>query len=242
MLIKQSFIFAAGRGERMKPLTDSIPKPLVKVKDKAIIDYTIEKLLKIQNIEKIIINGFYLADQMEAHIKNWNNSKIIFSRETAKIETGGGLAYAAKNSLFDIKSPILLLNGDILWQDLAGISDIEKICQAYNHNDCDILLGLKKTGEILGYEGKGDFDFDVKTGALFKKYEQLQSHVFVGLQVVNPAILKQAQEECFSMSYFYKKAIQSDGKLSRIKGLELSGKYFHVGDVAAIKATQDALK
>ena len=77
--ISQAFIFAAGRGERMRPITDLIPKPLVKINGKAIIDYTIEKLDKIPAIKKIIINGFYLSDVLAAHIKNLNNPKIIFS-------------------------------------------------------------------------------------------------------------------------------------------------------------------
>lgn len=249
MLITQSFIFAAGRGERMRPLTDSIPKPLVKINNKAIIDYSIEKLTKIDAIQKIIVNGFYLADEMEKHLRNLNNPKIIFSREASKVETGGGLLYAMKNNKFDKEQPILLINGDILWQDLAEISakktqisDIENICQAFNQKDCDILLGLKKAGEVLGYEGQGDFDFDVKTGALFKKPNQAQSHVFVGLQVVNPLILNQAKEENFSMSYFYKNAVDDGGRVNRIKGLELRGRYFHIGEVKAIKLVESELK
>jgi len=241
MFITQSFIFAAGRGERMRPITDSIPKPLVKIKDKAIIDYTIEKLNKIANIQKIIVNGFYLADEVEKHLKKLNNPKIIFSRETSKIETGGGLLYAMKNNKFDQQQPILLINGDILWQDLAEISDLEKICESYNTKDCDILLGLKKTGEIIGYEGEGDFNFDAKTGELFKKQNQKQSHVFVGIQVVNPLILNQVSEQCFSMSYFYKKAVRDGGKVNRINGLELRGRYFHIGDVPTIALVENDL-
>ena len=241
MLITQSFIFAAGRGERMRPLTDTIPKPLVKIKNKAIIDYSIEKLNKIAKIQKIIVNGFYLADEIEKHLRALNNPKIIFSRETSKIETGGGLLYAMNNKKFDPEQPILLINGDILWQDIDGISDIEEICSAYNPKDCDILLGLKKTGEILGYDGKGDFDFDAKTGALYRKQNQPQSHVFVGVQVVNPVILNQALEQCFSMSYFYKKAVSQNGEVARIKGLELRGRYFHIGDVKTIGLVEGVL-
>lgn len=224
--ISQAFIFAAGRGERMRPLTDSIPKPLVKVKNKAIIDYSIEKLDKIPSIKKIIINGFYLATQIENHIKNLHNPKIIFSCETSKIETGGGLVYAQNK--FDVNQPLLLINGDILWQE-NGFSDILKICESYNHMDCDILLGLKKNGEILGYEGKGDFNFDAKSG-LLSKNDMVLSHVFVGVQVINPKILQKAPSECFSMSHYYKTL---EG--SKIKGLELDGKYFHIGDVAALE-------
>ena len=79
--LTQAFIFAAGRGERMRPLTDTIPKPLVKIKNKAIIDYAIEKIDQIPSIKKIIINGFYLAPQIEKHVKKLNNPKIIFSHE-----------------------------------------------------------------------------------------------------------------------------------------------------------------
>ncbi len=231
-MINQAFIFAAGRGERMRPLTDSLPKPLVKIKNKAIIDYSIEKLLKIPQISKIIINGFYLAQQIEDHIANLNNPKIIFSHEASKIETGGGLLYA--KNLFDNTQPLLLINGDILWQDFDGISDIQKICEAYNPNDCNILLGLKKNGEVLGYDGDGDFNFDQETGQLSKSTKQPLHYVFVGVSVINPQILKDAPSECFSMSYFYKKALQENGVLEGIKGFKLAGRYFHIGDVKAI--------
>lgn len=237
-MINQAFIFAAGRGERLRPITDTIPKPLVKVKNKAILDYSIEKLLKITDFEKIIINGFYLASQIEDHIKKLNNPRLVFSRETSKIETGGGLVFA-KNK-FDITQPILLLNGDILWQE-NDISDIKRICQAFNSKDCDILLGLKKTADFFGYNGKGDFNFDAKTGDLFRNESQPASHVFVGPQVITPQILKDAPQECFSMNYFYKKAMQSDGKLVGVKGIELDGKYFHIGDENGLKVANELL-
>jgi len=232
MSITQAFIFAAGRGERMRPITDSIPKPLVKIKNKAIIDYSIEKLIEISQISKIIINGFYLAEQIADHIRKINNPKIIFSQELSKIETGGGLVYAKKH--FDENKPLLLINGDILWQDLDGISDIKNICQAFNPNDCDILLGLKKSNEILGYEGNGDFNFDQKTKCLSKINDKPLQYVFAGIQVINPQILKDAPSECFSMSYFYKNALKKDGMLEGVKGFELVGRYFHIGDVKAV--------
>lgn len=238
-MIDQAFIFAAGRGERMRPLTDSIPKPLVEVKNRAIIDYSIEKLNKIPQIKKIIINGFYLAEQIEDYIKKLNNPKIIFSHESSKIETGGGLVYAKK--YFDENKPLLLINGDILWQDLDGISDIEKICEAYNSSNCDILLGLKKNGDVLGYDGDGDFNFNQENGRLSKISNNPLSHVFVGVQVINPLILKDAPSECFSMSYFYKKALADDKIVNKIKGYELSGRYFHIGDMRALQDAQNAL-
>lgn len=237
--ITQAFIFAAGRGSRMRPLTDTIPKPLVKINGKAIIDYIIEKLDKIESIQKIFINGFYLADQLEEHVKNLNNPKVIFSREFEKIETGGALAFAKDK--INLNEPILTVNGDVLWQEKEGESDIQNICESWNENDCEILLGLKKTEEYLGYDKDvdGGGDFILENGDIFKFPDKKMSHVFVGLQIINPKILENSpSENCFSMSHFYKAALQEGGLLNRIKAVELKGKYFHIGTVDAIKMTE----
>ena len=226
--ITQAFIFAAGRGERMRPITDSIPKPLVKINNKELIDYIIEKLDKIPEIEKIIINGFYLADQIESHIKKLNNRKIIFSKEVEKIETGGGLVFAQDK--IDFNKPLLMFNSDVLCQE--DESDIKRICDNWDPENHDILLGLKKIEDFSGYDGKGDFDFD--SGRLFKKIGKTMSHVFTGIQIINPKIIKNAPEKCFSMSYFYNAAISNTGELNRVNGIEMKNKYFHVGDVAMV--------
>ncbi len=240
--ITQAFIFAAGRGERMRPLTDLIPKPLVKINGKAIIDYTIEKLDKISEIKEIIINGFYLANQVEEHIKNLNNPKIIFSREVEKVETGGGLLFAKDK--IDLNQPLLTINGDVLWQETNGVSDIKMICDAWEKNDCDILMGLKKTEDYLGYEGNkhGGGDFDFYDQKLLRFSDKKMTHVFVGLQIIDPKILQKAPSKSFSMSHFYKEAVDQNGLMQRVSGVELAGKYFHIGTVDAVKMTEENLK
>jgi MurNAc alpha-1-phosphate uridylyltransferase len=229
--ISQAFIFAAGRGERMRPITDTIPKPLVKIKNKAILDYAIEKLNNNLAIKKIIINGFYLAQQVEDHIKNLHNPKIIFSHEVEKVETGGGLLFAKDK--IDFTQPLLLINGDTLWQEKSGIDDITLLCEAYAQNPCNIMLGLKKKEEFIGYEGNihggGDFNFNPQSGALQRFSQVAMDYVFVGPQIINPQILNNVSEKCFSMSHFYKAAMRANGDVNGIYGCELKGRYFHVG-------------
>ncbi len=240
--ITQAFIFAAGRGERMRPITDTIPKPLVKIKNKSIIDYSIEKLNKISSIEKIIINGFYLSEKIEKHIKNLDNPKIIFSKEIEKVETGGGLIFAQDK--IDLNKPLLTINGDILWQEADhSQEDLKMLCDAWNQNECEILMGLKKTNEYFGYEGNihGGGDFNLKDNQLFRFENSPMSHVFVGLQIINPKILQRSPSKCFSMSHFYKEKTSDNGLIPNIKGIELKGKYFHIGTADAIKNTENNL-
>lgn len=239
--ITQAFIFAAGRGERMRPLTDSIPKPLVKIKGKAIIDYAIEKLDKIPTLEKIIINGFYLSEKIAEHIKKLDNPKIIFSAEIEKVETGGGLVFARDK--IDLEKPLLTVNGDVLWQENSVIDDIEYLASHWSSKNCDILLGLKKTADYIGYDGNihGGGDFVLQGNNLCRFPDTAMSHVFVGLQIINPKILEHAPGKCFSMSHFYKEAVGEGGLVHRINGVELKGKYFHIGTVGAVAETERML-
>jgi len=241
--LTQAFIFAAGRGERMRPVTDTIPKPLVKIKGKAIIDYAIEKLDKISSIKKIIVNGFYLAEQVESHLKKLHNPKIIFSHELEKVETGGGLVFAKDK--IDLNKPLLTINGDVLWLDdnEEVLGDIERLAKAWNPDECDILLGLKQVDDYYGYEGNvhGGGDFNLVGDQLVRFSDAPMSHVYVGLQIINPKILARAPEKCFSMAHYYREAVAEGGLVHRIRGIELKGRYFHIGTVAAIKDTENHL-
>jgi len=234
--ITQVFIFCAGRGERMMPLTQSTPKPLLKVQNKSILGHILDKVQKISSVQKILINAFYLADEIVDFVKSVNDPRIIISRESEKIETGGGLFFALDK--IDVNQPLLTLNGDVLWHDKAEISDMEYLFSKFNSTKHDFLLGLKKTSEFYGYDGCGDFDL-IENELLVRDFssQSLQierSFVYVGMQILNPQILASAKtlnqfSKCFSVSQFYKNSVGKNFILNRINGIELSGKYFHVG-------------
>jgi len=231
--ISQVFIFCAGRGERMMPLTQSTPKPLLKINDQPILGHLIDKIAKITTIEKIIINAYYLAEEIINYTKSLQNPKIIISREKEKIETGGGLFYALNK--IDLNSPLLTLNGDVLWRDEKDFADMEYLFNNFDVNKHDFLLGLKKTNDFLGYDGSGDFNLN-QNGNLIRDFSSNNpcEYVYVGMQVLNPKYLlmqKQQQNlpQCFSVSHFYKSAVDKNYLLSRIDGRELRGKYFHIG-------------
>lgn len=218
--IKQIFIFAAGRGERMRPLTDDTPKPLINIKGRPIIEHILQKLPKNA---KITVNGRYLAQKLQDYLPK----SVDFSLENEDLETGGGLCYALQNGKIDENESILLINGDVFWQEESGFSEVEDFCR---HFEGDILLGLKKAGEVYGYYEGGDFVLG-ENGDISRENER-NSHVFVGLAVIDPKILRKAPKKCFSMGYFYKNA---DDLGLKIKGRELKSRFFHIGDVAAVE-------
>ncbi len=243
MNLTQAFIFAAGRGERMRPVTDSIPKPLVKILGKEILTYSLAKINQIDSIQKIIINGFYLSNQIEEFIKNQKNPKIIFSPEVEKIETGGALVLAEDK--IDLNKPLLIVNGDILWRE-KNISQINKLWQKWlkisqNDQNCEILLGLKLKNQYHGYDGNGDFDL-LADGKINCQKKQ-KTHVYVGLAIIDPKILqRRPNKNYFSLSYFFKERLKDDGSIDNVRGVELDAEFFHIGDVEAIKQSEEILK
>lgn len=234
--ITQIFIFCAGRGERMMPLTEHTPKPLLKVHDKTILGHILEKVQKISSLKTIIINAFYLADEIVDFVKSVNDPRIIVSRESEKIETGGGLLFARDK--IDLSQPLITLNGDVVWRDQNGSSDLNYLYNKFNPNKHDFLLGLKKTSQFLGYDGNGDFDL-LENNNLARDFSNSalsisRSHVYVGMQVLNPKILIDPNyvanlPKNFSVSQFYRNAVGDNFVLNRVDGVELEGDYFHVG-------------
>jgi NDP-sugar pyrophosphorylase family protein len=171
--IKQAMIFAAGLGSRLRPLTDNIPKVLVKVNGKEILAHIIDKLLA-NDFEKIIVNTHYFADKVEDFLKqNYPNCNIIISREEELLETGGGIIKASK--FFD-RGPILIHNGDILsdvdinslWSrhlesksDASLLSFERDSSRVFIWDDDDNLIGWKNknTGETKWSIKKSKFQY-----------------------------------------------------------------------------------
>ncbi len=232
-MINQVFILAAGQGLRMRPLTNNTPKPLIEVNGKSMLDRILDKLGKLEAINKVVINGFYLSDNIKRHlvniksnIGNIKSNNIIFSEEKEKLETGGGLLKALP--LFDKNQPILIINGDIIWQDIAVL---EKMINSFDENNTDILVGLKDRDLFLGYDGNGDFNLN-QDGQLSQ--DQINDFVYTGIQIFHPRILQgiTLPKGPFSLNYFFKDVKE---KSIRLKGIKLPGKFLHIGTADDLK-------
>ena len=151
--ITTAMLLAAGLGTRMKPLTDNLPKPLIEVGGRTLVDRVLDKLVA-QGVTRAVVNVHYLADMMIAHLRARKDIEIVISDERAVLlETGGGVIQALP--LLG-KDPFFVINTDVTWAT-PGDTTFLKMAEAYDPNDMDALLLLADMNATLGFRGPGDF-------------------------------------------------------------------------------------
>ncbi|MEK7265687.1 MAG: nucleotidyltransferase family protein [Pseudomonadota bacterium] len=213
-------VLAAGLGTRMRPLTDTRPKPLIKVAGKPLIDWTLDRFAHA-GVKRAVVNVHYLADQMEEHLRARRGLQIMISDERALLlETGGGLKKA--RALLG-ERPVFCTNTDAILVD-KDAEPCAALSQAWRDGDMDALLLLAPVEAASGYDGKGDFDLDGER-PLWRAGAHAR-FVFTGLQIIRPALLDGAPEGPFSTRLLWEKARAAD----RMRAIVHSGPWMHVGD------------
>ena len=162
-----AMLLAAGLGTRMRPLTQTCPKPLVKVAGRPLIDHVITRLEEA-NVANAVVNVHYLADQLEAHLAGVDSLAIEISDEReALLETGGGLVKALPRLG---KEPFFVVNTDSIWIEGASPA-LGRLREAWDDKQMDILLLLASTINTVGYDSRGDFHLD-KDGSIIRRQER----------------------------------------------------------------------
>jgi MurNAc alpha-1-phosphate uridylyltransferase len=230
---RTAMVLAAGLGERMRPLTDRIPKPLVPVAGKALIDRVLDRLAAA-GIERAVVNVHYLADLIEGHLKGRTKPQIVISDEREKLlNTGGGVVKA----LGAIGSePFFHVNSDTIWID--GVKpNLERLAEAFDPARMDALLLLAPVSTSIGYAGRGDFTIATE-GRLKRRPERdVAPFVYAGAAVLRPELLKDAPAGAFPLTALFNRAEAS----GRLHGLRLEGVWMHVGTPQAIAEAEAAI-
>lgn len=230
-----AMVMAAGLGKRMRPLTATRPKPLIKVAGKALIDHVFDRL-RAAGVKRAVVNVHYLADAVEAHLKSHvRDIEVVISDERGRLmETGGGLVQA-RDLIGD--KPFLVVNSDNLWLD--GPTDaIRALAAAWDDARMDALLLLVPLARANCHGGQGDFHLDAQgriTG--WRKPGRVAPFVYTGVQILSPRVIADWPEGPFSTRLFWERAIDA----GRAYGFVHEGLWFDVGTPGAIKATETML-
>jgi N-acetyl-alpha-D-muramate 1-phosphate uridylyltransferase len=225
-----AMVLAAGLGLRMRPLTDTTPKPLIKVAGQPIIAYGFDRLREA-GVSKAVVNAHYLPEQIMAWCKTIASPQTIVSDESdAILDTGGGIARALPRLGND---PFFVLNSDSFWID-KGTPALQRLRETWD-DKMDCLLLLCDPAKTTGYDGHGDF-MVAADGKL--RRQKSDSLTYIGGYLVHPRLFAEAPVGKFSMNFLWDRAIETN----RLYGLAHHGHWLHVGTPSAIAEAERALK
>ena len=231
-----AFVLAAGLGTRMRPLTDRLPKPLVPLAGRALLDHVLDRIVAA-GVPRAVVNVHFKAEQIEAHLAArqaaGRGPAIVLSDERELLlETGGGVRKAL--ALLGA-APFLVLNSDTVW--IERQSNLQRLFAAFDASRMDALLLLADRATSLGYSGRGDFsrDADGRLGRVPKT--GTVSHVFAGVSIAHPRLLDDTPEGPFSLNRVWDRSLAA----GRLYGIPLEGTWMHVGDPAALAAAEQLI-
>jgi MurNAc alpha-1-phosphate uridylyltransferase len=217
----------------MRPLTDTLPKPLSAVKGRALIDHSLDRLEAAQ-VKEVVVNVHYRADQMEAHLKTRKVPRIIISDERDQLlDTGGGAVRVLPHFKGE---PFFYLNSDSIWLD-GTRSALLDMLDFWDEARMDALMLLAAITQSTGYDGKGDFMMDQEGRLTRREEKRVAPFVWAGVQIIHPRLFAGAPQGPFSTNWLWDKAIDS----GRLFGIRLDGLWMHVGSPDGLAAAEAAL-
>ena len=224
-------ILAAGRGERMRPLTDSTPKPLIPVAGSSMLDRAMERLA-VHGVHNIVVNVHHLGEQIAAHL----DGRAQIMREGRLLETGGSV----KNALPLLgDGPYFILNGDGLWRD-GAMPMLSRMEALWDPARMDALLLLHPILTAIGREAKdrGDYFLDADGRARHRGTADSAPYLFASVSVCDARLLRDSPDGPFSLLKLWNRA-EATGRLF---GLVHDGQWFHVGTPHALAEAERVLR
>ncbi|MCW5774593.1 MAG: nucleotidyltransferase family protein [Rhodospirillaceae bacterium] len=226
-------VLAAGLGLRMRPITEKMPKPLVAVAGRTLLDRALDHYAEA-GLARAVVNTHYLADQIASHVQARTRPEIALSHEPVLLETGGGVLNALP--LLG-EAPFFVANSDAFWLN-GPVPALSRLARAWDDAAMDALLLVAIVPGTLGYEGRGDFFMD-GSGRLRRRAERdVAPFLFTGVQILHPRLFAGEAPGKFSLNRVYDKARAA----GRLFGLRHDGAWFHVGDPAGLAAVETRLK
>lgn len=228
-----AMVFAAGLGTRMRPITDKLPKPLVEVRGKPLIDHMLDRFAEA-GVEKAVVNVHYMADDIERHLKARTKPQIVISDERAKLlDQGGGIVKALPELG---KDPFFIANTDSLWIEGAK-SNLDKLAEHWDPQKMDVLLLVAATASSIGVDWPGDFHM-LPDGRLVRRDErEVSAFIYAGLGILKPELFAGETRDVFRLAPIFFAAAEA----GRLYGARLEGTWLHVGTPQAINEAEQAI-
>jgi len=228
----KAFILAAGFGKRLRPLTNTIPKPLVKVGGIPMIDQALEKLNAL-GVQSCVINTHYKAEALQKHLQSHAQPQIIISHEAELLDTGGGI----KNGLSHFDAPFFILSGDSVWEDAPNENTLKALAESWSSEKMDILMLLQPVSSMRLTQGVGDYDVD-EDGRATRSLDKTGSHMFTSIRINAPHIFDDSPDGAFN----YRDLMDAAQEKGRLYGIVHRGDWHHISTPEDLNAVNEALE
>ncbi len=231
---KRGIVLSAGLGLRMRPLTETTPKPMVRVSGRCLVDWALDRLAEA-GVEQAVVNLHHLPDILRGHLEATRTTpRVVFSDETDQLlETGGGIAKALP-LLGD--GPFFAVNSDVLWLN-STTPALQRLAEAWDDESMDALLLLHPLACAHGYNGRGDFTLDALGRPARRRSGLMAPFVYAGVQMLHPRLFTDLPEGPFSMNVLYDRALADE----RLRAIVHDGEWYHVGTPASLDLTERIL-
>jgi MurNAc alpha-1-phosphate uridylyltransferase len=228
-----AMVFAAGLGMRMRPITATLPKPLVKVGGKALIDHCLDRFAAA-GVSRAVVNVHWLADQIEAHLAKRSAPKIVISDERAELLDQGGGIKRALPLLGD--EPFFLCNTDAFWVE-GPRSNLARLVEAFDPATMDAILLVAGTAGAVGVDWPGDFTMDHAGRLTAREPRRVAPFVYTGVGIIKPQLFAGVAEDVFRLAPFFFAAAER----GRLFGVRLDGVWLHIGRPESIAEAEQLL-
>ena len=220
-----AMVLAAGLGKRMRPITDTIPKPLVRVAGKTLLDWGLDTLAEA-DVSTAVVNVHHFPEQIVSHVAGRAKPAVVISDESSELLDSGGAIAKALPLLG--RAPFFIVNADTFWIDRSG-SNLERLALAWDPSGMDILLMLADLQSATGHNGRSDFVL-APDGRLSRSGGLTEGLIYAGAAIVHPRIFERAPASAHSLNLYFDRAIAA----GRLYGIEMVGQWITVGTPDAI--------
>jgi MurNAc alpha-1-phosphate uridylyltransferase len=224
-------VLAAGLGTRLRPVTETIPKPLIEINGRTLLDHAIDRLALV-GVETVVVNVHYKAAMVAAQLARRDHPRIEISHETELLDTGGGVARALP-LLGDV---FFVVNSDVFWLD-GEERALQRLAAAFDPERMDAILLLQRTVTAVGYEGSGDYLIDPSGRPHRRGEREVAPFLFAGLQLLHRRVFAGISDRVFSLVRLFDRAEQA----GRLKAIVHDGEWFHIGTPQGLSATRERL-
>ena len=230
---KTAMVFAAGLGARMRPITDTLPKPLVEVAGQTLIDHCLDRFAR-NGVERAIVNVHWLADKIEAHLASRTEPRIVVSDERALLlDQGGGI----KRILPLLgEAPFFLCNTDAFWIE-GPRSNLRRLADLFDPERMDAALLVASTAGAVGVDWPGDFTMSADGRLTTREARRVAPFVYTGVGIIKPQLFAGETAEVFRLAPYFHDAARK----GRLFGLRLDGLWLHVGRPESIREAERAI-